>query len=71
MSEMIIVILVLIGIIAFQQVSIHKLVNKLMSQNFHEYKSAVNLVKEEKKTFIPDINEIPEDLRNLQELQPF
>lgn len=64
------VIVLLLAVIAFQQYSIHKLVNKLMSANFHEYKTAVNLDKETLSVHIPELEDA-EDIGALQGIQPF
>lgn len=65
----------LLAVIAFQQYSIHKLVNKLMSRNFHEYETAVNLNKEQVATTNRGIDimspEEAEDIRSLQGIMPF
>ena len=55
----------LLGVIAFQQYSIHKLLNKLMSRNFHEYETAVHL--NEPVKFKANDVDVPDDLRSLQE----
>lgn len=71
MNNDVVILVLLVGIIVFQQLSIHRLVNKLMSRNFHEYETAVNLKKEE-TTVLKQTEDIPEDIRHLQEtFQPF
>lgn len=56
----------LLIVIFCQQYTIHKLVNKLMSRNFHEYESAVHLTNKETVKF-KESDQVPEDLRILQE----
>lgn len=64
--------IVLAGLLVFQQVywtiQVHRLVNKLMSRDFAEYKQVMEFNKnKEIKVKIP--MDEPEDLRVLQEFQ--
>ncbi len=58
--------LLLLLIVVHQQYCIHVLVNKVMSRNFHEYQTTLGLNNKEHKVKVD--NEIPEDLRAIQDL---
>jgi len=67
MDPILLVIGVLVGIIAFQQFQIQKLVDKLMSRSFTEYQAAKKSSQGE--IAVPAPPEVPEDLRALQEFK--
>ena len=60
------IVFLLFIIVAHQQYCIHILVNKVMSRNYHEYQTTLGLNNKEQKVRVD--NEIPEDLRALQEV---
>ena len=60
-----ILLVVALLLISHQQYCIHLLVNKLMSRNYHEYFTTQNSKVKENKAKLMD--EVPEDLRPLQE----
>lgn len=55
----------LLFVIIFQYLTIQKLVDKIMSRSFHEYKTAETY--DAKPTVKINDTEIPEDLRSLSE----
>lgn len=58
----------LIFLILLQQYTIQKLLNKLMSRNFHEYENAISLNKKlDTENNVNLSPETPEDIRALQE----
>lgn len=64
------VILALLGLVAFQHLQIQKLLNKLMSRNYHEYIQSEKIAQP--STGMMSVKEdldVPDDLRVLQDFQ--
>lgn len=74
--EFIAIVVVLLGLVIFQQVfflkQIQKLIDKHMSKSYTEYVHTEKIKEKPKEKLIKvNVNEVPEDLRPLQEFNIF